>query len=162
MVKLIDALANLDNDTQDITIGNRTHTKDGGVAESYINRTGHASVKGEVVKLSTTAENEVVLVDADGPDHIGVIYENGIAEGEIVKVVVRGDAYALLQDSTAATQGNWVKVSDTVAGRIDASNSGPTGGTVAALEDHFTEIGHCKESVTAGTDKLCLIHLHFN
>lgn len=159
MVSLTSALAAL---TGDIQIQNMLFTADGGVAEKYVNRTGHASVKGEVVKLSTTAENEVVLVSADGPDHIGVVYEAGIAEGSECWVTVLNDCYALQENASGSTQGNWVKVSDSVAGRIDASNAGPTGGTINALEDHFTEIGHCRETVVAGTDKLCLIHLHFN
>lgn len=75
----------------------------------------------------------------------------GVAEGSEMWVTVLGDAYALLKDDTASTHGNRVKVSDTVAGRVDASNTAPEGGTIAALNDHFSEVGHCVESISAGT-----------
>ena len=153
------ALENLDGDIQ---VGNFLVTADGGIAVQYINKTGAASVKGTIVELSSTTESAVKKALADDDEPIAVIYENGIADGSTVWVVISGKAYVLLEDSTSATKANWVRVSATVDGRADATNAEPPGGTVTALENHMKEIGHCMEDVVAGTDKLTLCNLHFN
>jgi len=68
----------------------------------------------------------------------------------------------LLQDGTASTRGYWVRTSTTTAGRADATNVAPPGGTVSALEEHLKEIGHCLETKGSGTDVLAKCILHFN
>lgn len=146
----------------DFKINGRLQTLDGGAAKKYINNTGAASIKGTLVRASISVDEGVDVALVDSVDHIGVIYEDGIANGGEVWVVIEGDAKILLEDSTAATRGYWAKPSATVPGRVDATNAGPSGGTIAALEEHFTEVGHVEESVSAGTDKLATIHLHFN
>lgn len=161
-IELKDALAQLDNTTEDIQIGNVLLTKDGGIALKYTNKTGAASVKGTLVDNSLTVDDAVAVASANSYDHIGVMYEDGIADGSDVWVVVLNDAYALLEDGTAATKGYWVRPSTTVAGRVDITLTAPSGGTIGQLDEHFREVGHCEESVTSGTDKLAKIHLHFN
>jgi len=146
----------------DIVIGEWLYTADGGVAELYTNNTGSASVKGTVVIIDPTDGAGVVVAPAGAPDFIGVVYEDGVADGQPVRVVVRGDAYMLLEDSTASTIGYWVGISETQNGRVDATLAAPAGGTIAELNRHFEEIGHCRETKTAGTDVLCLVHMHFN
>jgi hypothetical protein len=137
-------------------------TPEGGFAVHLTNKTGSASVKGTLVDASTGTDNAFAVVAADAVDCIGVVYEDGIADGEPCLVVIAGRAQVLLEDSTASTRGYWVKVSDNDAGRADATNAAPPGGTVNALEDHLSEVGHCLESKSAGTDVLCWILMHFN
>lgn len=138
------------------------HTSDGGLARLYINKTGAASVKGTVVELDDSNNQAVKIVPTSGSDSIGAIFNNGIQDGDYVYVVFSGPAQVLLEDSTASTTGNWVRVSTTQAGRADATLTSPPAGGVTELDSHMTELGHCMESVTAGTDKLAMIHLHFN
>lgn len=137
-------------------------TAEGGLAVQLINKTGAVSVKGTVVETSPTDDNAVGLEEADGLDPIGVIYEDGVVDGDPVWVVVSGVAEVLLEDGTASTRNYWVRTSTSVAGRADATNAGPPGGTVAALETHAKEIGHCLESKTSGSDVLAKCVLHFN
>lgn len=154
---VLDNLYNYIDDIDSI----RKFNERGGFMIQLINNTGSNSKKGTIVSISTI-EQSVSITPADDIDAIGVIYSDGIPNGSMVWVVVSGPAQVLLEDSTSSTVGNWVKVSDTQAGRADATNTAPPGGTITALEDHFSEIGHCLENVTAGTDVLAWIHLHFN
>lgn len=137
-------------------------TEDGGLAVLLTNKTGAASVRGAVVHPSATTDDAVELESADGLDPIGVFLDSGVPDGDPAWVVVSGTAYVLLQDSTASTRGYWVRTSTTTAGRADATNAGPPGGTVQALETHAKEIGHCLETKTGGTDVLAKCLLHFN
>ncbi len=93
---------------------------------------------------------------------IGIVYDNGIANGSECRIVISGIAEVLLVNSTSATRGYWAKTSDTVAGRADITSAAPTGGTIAGLQDHGQEIGHCIASASAGTDVLTRIVVHFN
>jgi len=158
-VNVLDVLKNLEG--TDYQIGGQLHTLDGGKAYKYINGTGTTSVKGSVVKLDVF-DDTVILNPADDPMPMGVVYEPGVADGQEMWVVTEGDAFVLLEDGTGATAGNWAKVSDSVSGRADVSLTAPAGGTIAAIEDHFTEMGHCERSASSGTDVLCKIHLHWN
>jgi len=87
------------------------------------------------------------------PNCMGIMYDNDVPDGDSCWVVVQGIAEVLLQD--------WAKVSDTQNGRADITNLLPPGGTIVALEDHLSEIGHCLESKTAGVDVLAKCMIHF-
>ena len=137
-------------------------TDEGGLAIRLVNKTGAASVKGTLVGAGSTVTKSFETLTADVPKCIGAVYDDGIADGELCWVVTGGLCQVLLEDTTAATAGYWVKVSDNDNGRADAQNLSPPGGTITALEDHLSEIGHCLETVSAGTDKLCWILMHFN
>lgn len=137
-------------------------TPEGGTAVRVINKTGSASVKGTVVGASSTTDDAFETVAANGVDPIGAVYENGVADGDYCWIVRHGRCQVLLEDSTAATRDYWAKVSDTQAGRADITNAAPPGGTIVALEDHFSELGHGAENVSAGTDKLAYIWMHQN
>lgn len=126
-----------------------------------INKTGANSVKGTLVTAGTV-DNSFVINPANIPKVLGIVLVEGIADGQYVPIKVSGIAEVLLQDNTTATAGYWAKLSDTVAGRADISSQFPPGGTIAALEDHGSEIGHCIETVTAGTNKLARCVIHFN
>jgi hypothetical protein len=139
-----------------------TITPEGGLAVKLTNKTGGASVKGELVEASTGTDNAFMDASADSNHPIGVVYEAGVADGSECWIVIAGIAEVLLEDSTAATRGYWARTSENDANRADCSNAAPPGGTIAALEAHACEIGHCLESQTAGTDVLCKILMHFN
>lgn len=136
-------------------------TNEGGYAVKMTNKTGANSIKGILVDVSDTVDNAFKIEESDGIDVIGVVYEDGITDGDDCWIVIEGTAEVLLKDGTAATRNYWVKTSD-VAGRADATNPAPPGGTIAALSEHFGEIGHCLESKTSGTDILCKIIIHKN
>lgn len=144
--------------------GGRTGlTVEGALVVQMLNQTGGASVKGTVVEPNSgaVADRGVKAITADDPDPIGVVYESGIADGSLMWVVVSGMAQVLLQDTTAGTRGNWARVSATQAGRVNSTAAAPPGGGIAELDQHVRELGHCAESVGAGTDVLCWHHVHF-
>ena len=132
-------------------------TPEGGQVIKLTNKTGGASVKGTLVEADSTTDNAFELSEADCEEVIGVVYEDGVADGSECWVVVSGIAEVLLKNSTASTRGYWVASSDTV-GRADATNSAPPG----FVATHFQEIGHCLESQGADTDVLAKCMLHFN
>lgn len=143
--------------------GSAKLTPEGGVAVKFINDTGADSVYGSLVALSKTTANAVKLGGPDYPDPCGFVYSNDErAVGEEMWVVITGIADVLIEDGTAAGQGYWAKVSDTIAGRADITDLFPAGGTITALEDHMSEIGHCISAVESGTDVLARIVIHFN
>lgn len=133
----------------------------GSVITPMINKTGAVSVKGTIVQNGSVVENSFELGVADGNHPIGVVYENGVADGDSCYIVTCGLADVLLEDGTAATNGYWARTSENVAGRADLSNQFPPGGTISALEAHLCEIGHCTESASSGTDVLARCVIHF-
>lgn len=130
-------------------------TSEGGVYETFINDTGTASVKGTVVVASTSVANAVSIAPANSSLPIGAIYENGIANGSNVKVVVYGKAQVLLKDGESSSLGYWCGVSD-VAGRMYQQATAPS------TTEHNREIGHSIQAVASGTNVLSLIQMHFN
>ena len=80
-------------------------TPDGGFAVWLDNRTGAASVKGLALNISTAYDRSVSLALAQ-TDITGLIYSDGVADGQGMWVVIAGLAYALLAATTAvATSG---------------------------------------------------------
>jgi hypothetical protein len=138
-------------------------TGEAGMQVRLTNRTGGTSVKGTLLECSGTYNRAVATAAADAPDVVHVCAESGIADGsEVWCWCVGSVCQVLLQNSTAATRDYWVRTSTSAAGRADATNSAPPGGTITALEGHFDEVGHALESKTAGTDVLALISFHPN
>jgi hypothetical protein len=140
---------------------NARFTDIGGLAILLTNKTGAASVKGSLVKADTAVDNAFILTAADDQECIGVVFDDGVADGNQAWVVIFGIAQVLLKDTTASTRGNWIKTSDT-AGRADATLAAPPGGGVTQLDEHMQEVGHCMESKGSGTDVLARAVLHFN
>ena len=126
-----------------------------------INKSGAVSVRGELVEASTTTDNAVSLSTPDSNHAIGIFDESGVADGDYVWISCDVIVYVMLKDGTAGTHGNWVKTSD-VAGRADATQLTPPAGGVALLDEHMQELGHCLESIGAGTDVLCKIIMNTN
>jgi len=155
----IDVDAGTSYEAGDYIVGNQMDTADGGTAVQIINKTGAASVKGTIVDLHS--DDNSFQLSAEESDTIGVVYEAGVADGALCWLTITGKAKVMLVDATASTAGYWVYASDT-AGRANATSALPPGGSIASIDNHFKEIGHCLESKTAGTDVLALINLHFN
>lgn len=147
--------------SQMIIVGNGAVSPDGGFLRRLINKTGAASVKGEIVKLSTAVDAAVMLTVADDTMPIGPLYESGVADGELVWSVVYGDGEVMLKDTVGTTHGNWMKTAD-VAGRVDGSLVTPPGGGVAQLDEHLQEVGHSGETKAGGVSVLAHCHMHPN
>jgi len=130
-------------------------TPEGGIAIYLTNKTGSASIKGTVIEASAGTDNSFGVAPSNAVDPIGVVYDDGIADGELCRIVVAGRAQVLLKDTTGSTRGNWVEVSD-VAGRANATLASPNQVT------HFAEVGHSLETKTGGTNVLLFCMIHFN
>lgn len=139
-------------------IAGDTTTGERGFLTKMINRTGHTSVKGELVGASTAADKEAIL-EANQYDTFGVVQEAGIAEGSEMWIWGDGSiAQVLFKDSVASTRGNILLAADTDGRAIDIANPGSG---LPGTDTHFTECGHVLESKSAGTNVLVLCRLHF-
>lgn len=137
-------------------IGSDATTGERGFLVRLVNRTGKASVKGELVSASGAADNEVIL-QSNTFDVVGVIAESGILEGSAMLVWRHGSlCQVLMKDTIAATHG-YVALASDVPGRANQV-AVPSSNPVVA--EHFKEIGHIAETKTGGTDVLVLIHMH--
>jgi hypothetical protein len=135
-------------------------TAEGGRYLTMTNKTGAPSVKGSIVSTSSTTTGGFQLSASPYYDPVGIVYENGIADGSPCKIVIDGIADVLVKDGTGATRKNWVGPSD-VAGRANASATDPPGGGISELQEHFKEIGHAQETKGSGTNVLVRCMLHF-
>ena len=135
-------------------------TKDGGVAVWFQNRTGTASVRGSLVTMGT-APSSVILCPKTIPKACGVVLDSGVPDGQFVRVVVTGVAYVLVEDGMGPTVGYWVGLSSVTDGRAQFQATLPDN-SGAGIDLHNREIGHCVDTVPAGTDVLARVVLHFN
>jgi hypothetical protein len=134
----------------------------GGFAVQLTNRTGAATVAGQIVKADVNNDDSVVLTAADDLEVFGVFLDSGVANGAEAWVVVSGIADVAMEDNSAATRGNWVRTSTTEAGYADATNANAP---QPINQTHFAEVGHCSETVAAGgagTHILARCIVHFN
>lgn len=134
-------------------------TPEGGKAVRMINKTGANSIKGTVLKNSTTTDNGVALTTNGNVNPIGIMYDNGKADGEYVWVVVAGIADVLY--GTAVTRATFSRVpvvADGVASGRAVNEALPV--PPFATDKHFQEIGHSTES--RATPGLAKTILHFN
>lgn len=145
-----------------VALGYDSTTNERGFLVKMINRTGHSSVKGEIVSCSTAADREVIL-QANTYDAVGVVEEAGIAEGAEMWVWMTGSVCQVkYKDNTASTRGN-ILVADAVDGR--GSDIANPGSGLPATDLHFSECGHVMETKAApgaGVANLVLCILHFN
>jgi len=126
----------------------------GGYAIKLTNKTGSNSVAGELVNASSATENAVEQTAINDEIPIGAFLDSGVSDGSEAWIVVSGIAQVLLDDTIAASVGDWMKVSSNDAGRAESS------GSEAPEINHFREIGHCLENGNAG--ELVKIAMHFN
>jgi hypothetical protein len=142
-----------------VAIGADTVTNERGFLVKFINRTGHTSVKGEIVAASTTADREAII-QGNTYDSIGVVQQAGVAEGSEMWVWASGSqCQVLYKNATAATRGN-ILLADAVDGR--GSDVANPGGGLPGTDTHFSECGHVLETKSAGTNVLVLCSIHFN
>lgn len=136
------------------------NTPEGGRAVRRINKTGAASVKGTVVRVSDTVDFGVRLIVVDVPSPIGVVYESGVPDGSPVWVVTSGDADVLFVGSVTR---------DHLARGFVAGDAGYEPGKALsealptapfATDKHFYEIGHTLQNRTGAG--LARVTLHFN
>lgn len=131
----------------------------GGVLVRVLNDTGAPTVKGKIVDTSRDVDNAIRLTQVDVPDTIGVMFEDGVAQGAYTWIVIAGLAEVYYAGSV--TRG-WLArsalTSDGVAAGIAIGEAVPT--APFATDKHFCEIGHILESRTgAGLAKTII---HFN
>jgi len=135
-------------------------TPEGGIAIKLLNDTGAISIKGTVVHASLSIDNGVSIIPVDNPDPIGIVYDDGIPDGEYIWVVTQGKAEVLY--STTVTRGTFSRCPQ-------AGDASPVAGQAInealpappfATNKHFLEIGHPIESI--GAPGLALTMLHFN
>jgi len=131
-------------------------TPEGGLAIPMTNKLGYASIKGEIVEQSYTYDKSIQISHSNEDHPIGVVYNSGIPDGEIVYVVISGIADVLFKDTVAPSTQMIHVYQSNVSGRADGSI-----GSVNTAR-HWGEIGHCLESKSAGTDVLAKCVLHFN
>ena len=142
-----------------VTLSYDSNTGERGTAVKMINRTGHTSVKGELVSCSTTADREVIL-QANEYDAIGVVQEAGVIEGAEMWVWMPGSVCLVLaKNGTAFVRGNILVAADTDGRATNVTNPGSG---LPAVDIHFKECGHVMESKDAGTNVLVMCILHFN
>ena len=116
----------------------------GGFAIKLINKTGANTVKGRLVRADTAVNDAVILTAVSDDECIAVFLDSGIPDGGEAWVVVAGIADVRFEDNHGPTRGDWVATSSSDAGDA-VSQASP-----AAAPTHFTEIGHCIETVAAG------------
>lgn len=138
-------------------------TPDGGLAIKLTNKSGGATVKGEVVKgySASAINNAVDKIVVDVPNPIGVFYESGVADGAEAWVVVSGIADVYFVGNT--TRGHMARGFLTADGASYVTGQALSEAVPTSpfdVDKHFYEIGHVLESRTgAGLAKTVL---HFN
>ena len=128
----------------------RKHTKEGSDAVWLINKTGGASVKGELLRGSATTADAVEQAGANCFDTIGITYESGIADGKYMWVVDLGRCQVKMDAGGAALQDRLI--ASATAGRADVGNT-------PSSADHFKEIGHSIGTAGANALVWAMVHL---
>lgn len=136
-------------------------TPEGGLAVLLTNKTGGASVKGELVTSYALTDNAVSKIVVDVPNPIGCFYESGIADGSEAWIVIAGIAEIYFVGNT--TRGHIARgflTADGASYVIGQALSEAIPGSPFSVDKHFYEIGHVLESrVGAGLAKVVM---HFN
>ena len=128
-------------------------TATGGFAIKLTNKTGVASVAGQLVQASITADDAFAISGSASDDTMGVVLDAGVADGSEAWIVINGIAEVLM-DSSGSARGDRIISSTTTSGSATVWN---TGGVVA---EHFQEIGHCIETVSGVGLARCVIHFN--
>lgn len=134
-------------------------TPEGGMAYWMVNKTGALSVKGTLIEPSATTDQAVQVLSIDEPDPIGIVYDAGVADGGMIRIVFSGKAEVLFSNNP--TRHNFAR-------NAIAADGGTNGSAISealptspfATDKHFLEIGHILE--TKGAPGLALVNLHFN
>lgn len=133
---------------------------EGGLLISLTNKSGANSIKGYLVKPSSTTDDAFTNCAVGDPDIIGIVYDNDIADGSSCRIVVSGIAEVYFLN--AATHGNFARMC--ASGDAGAANGKAISEAVPtspfATDKHFQEIGHIIQ--TTGGAGLARCVLHFN
>ena len=134
-------------------------TPEGGLAVKVINDTGAASIKGTVVHASPAVDRGVSLNPLDNPDPCGIVYDEGIPNGEFTWIVQGGMAEVLY--STPVVRSTFSRASSTLdaAPVVGEAINEPLPAPPFATNKHFLEIGHPAEA--RATPGLALTYIHF-
>lgn len=123
-----------------------------------INKTGNNSVKGTLVAAHNSVDN-AFRIPVTPYDIVGVVYDNGIQDGGLCRVVFAGVVEVLMQNSNAVGNAHWIRASSDAYGRALASTD-PAGLGALSVDDHLKEIGHSLQTKSGGTNVLCKIVFH--
>ena len=135
------------------------HSKEGGAGYYIINKTGGSSTKGYLVKAGSAVDNSAEYIPGGNPDPIGVIYDAGVPDGDMMRIITSGKVPVYY--ATAVTRGTFARVSTAVEALPNGqavSEALPT--PPFSTDKHFQEIGHPLESI--GGAGLALTDVHFN
>ena len=140
-------------------------TAEGGFFITAINDTGAASIKGHVLHPSTVLNGAVSKCPVGDNDPIGVMYDAGVANGQLARVVVGGWADVLVQAGYNITREYWVGAPGAFVAPPGVAGLAQTNAAAPATVDHFREIGHCLDDQLPKpllVDTLARCVLHFN
>ena len=145
--------------------GGSGFTSEGGLYITAINDTGLASVKGWVLHPSTAVNGGVSRCPVGDFDPVGIMYEDGVANGQPVKVVISGWADVLVQAGYQITREYWVGAPGAFVAPPGVIGLAQTAAGAPATTDHFREIGHCLDDklpkpLVVATLARCLIHFN--
>jgi hypothetical protein len=132
---------------------------DGGAYVWMINKTGAPSIKGTIAHVSPTTDDAFSLTGHQS-DAIGVVFDDGVPDGERCRLVVAGKAQVLFEDGCTPVRGQWLRPSATVSRGLCIELM--PGGIIIPVAEHFKEVGHVIESKPAGTNVLAKCIIHFN
>ena len=124
------------------------------------NKTGSPSIKGTIIQPSTVADNAFKIPVVPFAC-TGVVYDNGVPDGSLCKIVIHGKAYVRTEDNIAIKRDWWVGASTVTAGTVLATTEPPGTGFVLVSQDHFREVGHTLTERSAGSTALILCQLHW-
>ncbi len=135
----------------DVVVGSKGRlTPLGGLAVLLTNKTGSASVQGELVKADSITDSAVSLAGTGNLFPIGMFVDSGIANGSGAWIVVSGIGL-VKADATGYSKGDRITMSTATAGRVEANNN-------PSVAVHFTEVGHALQDAAANAVGLCNVH----
>ena len=121
-------------------------------------------VKGQVVRASTSGNDTVSLINIDGVDPFGVVYDGIPDSNGRIWVVVAGVADVLYINTAGVSRRQFARAlvsADSAGTPVAGSAVGETAPTPPlATDKHFQEIGHILQTTTG--PGLALTALHFN
>lgn len=124
----------------------------GGKAFHGTNGTGAPTVAGTVVGVHP--DDGFQLFPSSDTHPAGILVDSGDAPGARSWVAISGPLPVLLEDGTGANRGDWLATSS-VPGRAVAMPK-PVALGIPELYEHMRQVGYAVETVSPGTDVLCI------
>ncbi len=126
----------------------------GGLQVKMTNKTGAVTVAGEVVRAHTSIDGAFSTPAGNSDDPIGIMLEDGVADGSEAWIVVAGLAEVKLDATVGGASTGDRLITSATGGLVRAWN---TGGAVTL---HTQEIGHCVRTGLVNSKVRAM--LHFN